>query len=56
VELVKRQQAFAKLEDAHLLARIKKFEANWNRRRQNTSIDNPGCPDGAPGDQNWIRL
>jgi protein-tyrosine phosphatase len=33
LELVKRKRAVAKPEDAHILARIKKFEADWNRRR-----------------------
>jgi hypothetical protein len=42
LELVKRQRAVAKPEDAHILARIKKFEADWNRRRQNTSTDDIG--------------
>jgi protein-tyrosine phosphatase len=32
VELVQRQRAVAKPEDAHILARIKKFEADWNRQ------------------------
>jgi hypothetical protein len=37
VALIKRQRAVAKPEDGHILARIKKFEADWNRRRQKTS-------------------
>jgi protein-tyrosine phosphatase len=42
VDLVKRQRAVAKPEDAHILARIKKFESDWNRRRQNTSTADIG--------------
>jgi protein-tyrosine phosphatase len=42
LELVKRQRAVAKPEDTHILARIKKFEADWNHRRQNTSTADIG--------------
>jgi protein-tyrosine phosphatase len=42
VDLVKRQRPVARPEDAHILARIKKFEADWNRRRQNTSTADIG--------------
>jgi hypothetical protein len=42
VDLVKRQRAVAKPEDAHIQARIKKFEAYWNRRKQNTSTADIG--------------
>jgi protein-tyrosine phosphatase len=37
VELVKRQRAAAKPDDGYVLARIKKFEGDWNRRRRKTS-------------------
>jgi len=37
MDLVKRQRALARPEDAHIQAQIKKFEADWNRRRQNAS-------------------
>jgi protein-tyrosine phosphatase len=42
VELVKRQRTVAKPEDAHIQARIKKFEAYWSRRKQNTSTADIG--------------
>jgi len=40
IELVKRQRPFAKPDDGYVLARIKKFERDWNRRvRKTSSID-----------------
>jgi hypothetical protein len=42
VDLVKCQRAVAKPEDAHILSRIKKYETDWNCRRQNTSTANIG--------------
>jgi protein-tyrosine phosphatase len=42
VDLVERQRAVAKPGEAYILARIKKFEAAWNGRRQNTSTTGMG--------------
>jgi hypothetical protein len=42
VDLVKRQRAVAKPDDAHIQARIKKFEVDWNRRRQSSSTADIG--------------
>jgi hypothetical protein len=36
VNLVKRRRVVAKPDDAHILVRIRKFEAEWNRQKQNT--------------------
>jgi hypothetical protein len=42
VELVKRQRPAARPDDDYVLKRIKKFEQDWNRRKQNSpSVDAP---------------
>jgi len=50
---VERQRAVAKPGDAYILARIKKFEDDWNGRRQNTIYAGFGSPSLHTGQEEW---